>query len=237
MSLDTLKQRVHAVFEDPRTPSFRWFNDLFALVTIVSIVAGAGESVFREGYAHVFFIIEWATVLLFTLEYGLRIWSSHAPRAYIFSFFGLIDLIAIVPTYLGLGTFTFLKAARVLRIMRLARIVGQANLTRVHEKGKEVFGHERFTPFRLGVALLFTFIISVLAFWFCFGDDIGTSDLRGTLQGTLALFLGLLPVPEIISGRAALLLMLGKIAGFGTLGLIAGVIGEAQKRHGSGRGE
>jgi voltage-gated potassium channel len=71
---------------------------------------------------------------LFTLEYALRFHIAKRKISYIFSFFGIIDLLAIIPTYLGLGNFTFLKTARSLRIIRLLRIVRLTKLAKLKKK-------------------------------------------------------------------------------------------------------
>jgi voltage-gated potassium channel len=91
---------------------------------------------FRAVHGDLLNLLEWIFTILFTLEYGLRIYSVGRPRKYIFSFYGLVDLLSILPTYLGLifvGTH-YLAAIRILRVCRVFRVLkfslylGEANL-------------------------------------------------------------------------------------------------------------
>ncbi len=66
-------------------------------------------------------IIEWVTVLIFTVEYLLRLITSERKLSYLFSFYGIIDLIAILPFYLA--TTIDLRAVRIFRLLRLIRIL------------------------------------------------------------------------------------------------------------------
>jgi voltage-gated potassium channel len=88
----------------------------------------------RQRHGLLFKQCEWIFTICFTLEYGLRIVSVRDPRKYIFSFYGLIDLVAIIPTYLSLyfadihSLFVLraLRLLRVFRIFKLARYVKEA---------------------------------------------------------------------------------------------------------------
>ncbi len=85
---------------------------------------------------HSFFnISEWVVTILFTLEYVLRIISIRRPHRYIFSFFGIIDLLSTIPKYLSffvigsqyIAAFRALRLLRVFRILRLVTFVGESN--------------------------------------------------------------------------------------------------------------
>ncbi len=72
--------------------------------------------------------LEWLFTVLFTIEYGLRIYSVRMPRRYMTSFYGLIDLMAILPTYLsillpGFNVFLIARTLRLLRIFRIFKMV------------------------------------------------------------------------------------------------------------------
>lgn len=66
--------------------------------------------------------IDWLIVLAFTVEYGLRLWVAERPWRYIFSIYGLLDLIALLPSWIGVVDVRFLRFFRSLRILRLVRI-------------------------------------------------------------------------------------------------------------------
>jgi voltage-gated potassium channel len=67
-------------------------------------------------------ILDWLIVLAFSLEYGLRLWVAPNPWRYAFSFYGLLDLAAILPSWIGVFDIRFLRFFRSLRILRLVRI-------------------------------------------------------------------------------------------------------------------
>jgi voltage-gated potassium channel len=89
----------------------------------------------RADYGKVLYALEWLFTLLFTLEYGLRLYSIGRPLKYAGSFFGLVDLLSIVPTYISLLipgsqyllTIRILRILRIFRILKLAQYVGEAN--------------------------------------------------------------------------------------------------------------
>ena len=71
------------------------------------------------------YYFEWVVTVIFTLEYGLRLFVSRKPLRYVFSFFGLIDLLSILPTYISLlfPGIHYLMVLRVLRLLRVFRIL------------------------------------------------------------------------------------------------------------------
>jgi len=75
---------------------------------------------------------EWVFTFIFSLEYAARIWSSPNPRRYVLSFFGIVDLLSIIPTYLGLfikGP-QFLLVIRTIRLLRVFRVLKLARYVR-----------------------------------------------------------------------------------------------------------
>jgi voltage-gated potassium channel len=127
--------KIRHILEDEKHPLFAITNDLLALVTIVSIASIALETVPAfSAYHSIFIAIEWGSAGIFTLEYLMRLWIAKRKTSYIFSFFGIIDLIAILPTFLHLGNFTFLKAARGVRIIRFLRMLRLLKLARTPKK-------------------------------------------------------------------------------------------------------
>jgi len=119
-------QLYRIVFETDTKAGKRF--DVFLLWTILRSVLGVIlESVpqisleFKQG----FIFLEWAFTIVFTAEYLLRIYISPRPARYIFSFWGAIDLLSVLPTYLSLfiaGTH-YLLVVRILRLLRVFRIL------------------------------------------------------------------------------------------------------------------
>jgi voltage-gated potassium channel len=99
-------------------------EDILALITLISLVTIAMETVpdARE-FLPLFKTIEYVVVGIFTLEYVVRIMTAKNPFKYIFSFYGVVDLLSILPTLIGVGGLVFLKSLRILRISRLFRML------------------------------------------------------------------------------------------------------------------
>ena len=112
----------------------RWFmplNDFLALLTVISISAIVLETVpSLAKYHDIFLSIEYSATVFFALEYLARLYVAPSKFKYIFSFYGLIDLLSIAPTVMGATNLLFLKSARVLRLLRLLRMMRLAKLAR-----------------------------------------------------------------------------------------------------------
>lgn len=119
------------MLDNPRTRTFFLVNDILAALTLLSVASIVLETVSGfERYTLVFNSIEYITVAAFSFEYIARIYVSRKPLKYMFSFLGVIDLLAIVPTYAGMANLTYLKSARILRILRFLRILRMAKFSR-----------------------------------------------------------------------------------------------------------
>jgi voltage-gated potassium channel len=98
---------------------------ILAILGSVAVVMLDSVASFRAEHGPLLRLIEWGFTVIFTAEYALRLWSVRSPRSYALSFFGLIDLIAVMPTYLSLllPGGQFLAAIRILRVMRVFRVL------------------------------------------------------------------------------------------------------------------
>jgi voltage-gated potassium channel len=126
----TLKQRVYTIVFEADTRAGRLFDELLIAAILVSLLVVVLDSM--EGlsarHSSVFTVLEWAFTLLFTTEYLARLWSAPKPWAYARSFFGVVDLLAILPTYLALF-FPELHALIDVRVLRLIRVFRVFKLT------------------------------------------------------------------------------------------------------------
>lgn len=132
------RQNLHRVIFGVETRAGRGFDLVLLGCILLSILTVMLESVesFRGDHGPELKAIEWTLTLLFTVEYFLRLLSVERPRRYATSFFGIIDLLAIVPTYLsfflaGSQTLVVIRAVRLLRVFRilkLAHFVGEAGV-------------------------------------------------------------------------------------------------------------
>lgn len=121
------KRRLHEVIFEAQTPTGRLF-DIGLLVTIfasvVVVMLDSVHSIAAE-YHQILYLAEWYFTLAFTVEYLLRLYSVQKPWRYAISFFGLVDLLAILPTYIALflpGA-QYLLVIRVLRVLRVFRVL------------------------------------------------------------------------------------------------------------------
>lgn len=134
---DSLKDRIWRIIFLSDTPAAKGFDVVLMWMIGVSVVIVMLESVdtIGEGHRRFFFAVEWVFTILFTIEYAVRIWVVRKKRKYIFSFFGIIDLISIIPTYLTIllsGThylmvLRVLRLLRIFRVLKMARHMGEAN--------------------------------------------------------------------------------------------------------------
>lgn len=128
-----IKKKIHTMFHDPSTRLFVVVNDFLAVLTIASVMALILETVSSFApYHSLLLAVEYIAVFFFTLEYMGRIFVSERRKYYIFGFFGIVDLLAILPTILLLTNLTFLKTARILHIVRFLRMLRLVKL--VHTK-------------------------------------------------------------------------------------------------------
>lgn len=121
------RELCRVIIFEADTPAGKAFDVLLIVSIATSVLAVCLDSVpsLHERFAGIFTVVEWAFTLVFTLEYFLRLWSVRTPLYYARSFFGMVDLAAILPTYLSL-LFTgaeFLVVVRLLRVLRIFRIL------------------------------------------------------------------------------------------------------------------
>ena len=136
MRLD--KDSVRTIIFEAHTPAGKAFDVGLIICILLSVLAVMLDSVsaIHARYATEFYLIEWFFTILFTVEYGLRLWCIQHTAGYARSFFGVIDLVGIIPTYLSLlfpGTqyllvVRVLRVLRVFRVLRMVRYVGEARL-------------------------------------------------------------------------------------------------------------
>lgn len=123
---EATRERVRRIIHDSDTPAGRLFDVLLIFAILISIGLVMLESVgsINERYGTLLGIAEVLITALFTAEYALRMWSAREKGRWAFSFYGIIDLLAILPFYLsliwpGLRALAVLRAVRLLRIFRI----------------------------------------------------------------------------------------------------------------------
>ncbi|MGJ0431106.1 ion transporter [Methylobacter sp.] len=126
-ALSPWRESLNEIIFGSETPLGRAFDIGLSISIVLSVIVIMLDSVeaIQNRYGQAIYIIEWLFTLLFTLEYGLRLVSVRRPWLYFTSFFGLVDLVSILPSYLILlfpGAQSML-AIRILRLLRVFRIL------------------------------------------------------------------------------------------------------------------
>lgn len=138
MNKDHLKKRLYIIIFEADTPAGKLFDVLLFVAILISVALTMLQSVgpIRESHGTMLFALNMMFTVVFTIEYALRLWCSKQTLRYARSFFGVVDLLAVLPSYIGLffqGA-RFLDVVKVLRMLRIFRVlkmtqyVGDADL-------------------------------------------------------------------------------------------------------------
>jgi len=122
------RARLHEIIFESDTAAGRAFDVALLIAIVLSVAAVVLESVadIRRQYGPVLRVVEWTLTVAFTIEYGLRLIAVDRPLRYATSFFGVVDLLSIVPTYLAVAvpetqSFMVIRAIRLLRVFRILK--------------------------------------------------------------------------------------------------------------------
>ena len=131
------RDRWYEIIFEADTPAGKLFDVLLLIAILLSVLVVMCESVeeIRKEYPMLLVRAEWFFTLLFTFEYGVRILCARRPMRYIFSFYGIVDLLAILPTYItamlifeGGPNAQRLAVIRAIRLLRAFRIFKMAHM-------------------------------------------------------------------------------------------------------------
>lgn len=161
---------LQRAFEDHKDPLYHKINDVLSVIILISTGLIIAESVnhMGENYRNFFHIAEWGVVAIFSVEYLIYIYLAKKKWRYLFSILGIVDLLAILPTYLGLfvpmfagaSRFRDLRVLRVLRLFRLFRILKLIRYSHDLRGGKKkVLEGVRFANIEIYFFALFSLII------------------------------------------------------------------------------
>lgn len=132
------RKKIRDIIFESDTPAGKLFDILLLVVILISVFVVILESVpdLQKKYWSVFRLIEWVVTIIFSIEYVLRIWAVRKPWKYIFSFYGVIDFLSVVPTYLaliivGAQSLLVIRAIRLLRVFRILKITRYTDESRL----------------------------------------------------------------------------------------------------------
>lgn len=223
------RDKIHEIIFGAETPAGKLFDIVLLWAILLSVLVVSLESVesLSVRYKLVFNLVEWVLTILFTIEYALRLYAVRSARRYALSFFGIVDLLSIVPAYLQLFFVTShfflivrsLRLLRVFRILKLARYLSAADdLSRALHASRQ-----KIIVFMIGVS-----IIALLAgtlMYMVEGAQAGfTSIPRGVYWAVVTLtkvgYGDIYPITPLGQSLSALLMVLG----YGIIAVPTGIV-------------
>lgn len=139
--LSPIRAHIHEIIFEADTPAGKAFDVVLLVLILLSVIAVMLESVssIQVRYGKILYALEWFFTILFSIEYIFRLGCVLRPSKYALSFFGIVDLMAVVPTYISLfvsGAQTLLvirifRLLRVFRVFKLTRYLGEAAILSV----------------------------------------------------------------------------------------------------------
>ena len=175
------RRRLYTIIFEADSPAGKAFDVALLWAIAFSVLAVLLESVrdIREPYGDILRAAEWLFTILFTVEYGLRLLSAVRAQRYATSFFGVVDLLSILPTFLSLfiaGTHSLLviralRLLRVFRVLKLARYLNEAGML-----AEAIRGSARKILVFLGVVLTIQLIVGA-AMFLIEGEEAGFTSI------------------------------------------------------------
>ena len=228
--VDLFRQKVYIIIYGVNTPAGKAFDIGLLVAILLSVFTIMLETV--EGVDYIYHrelvILEWIFTTVFTLEYALRIFVSKKPLKYIFSFYGLIDLLSILPMFLSVfikGSH-ILSSFRILRLLRLFRVFGLMEFMRESSKLKVAILASRA---KIMVFLYTVLIIAVLIgtlMYYIEGPENGFTNIPKSVFYTIVTLTTVGygdMVPTTPLGQ--FLSMLLMIIGYGIIAVPTGIVG------------
>lgn len=150
-----IRQDLYKIVFEHDTKAGKQFDVALLWLILFSVIVVMLESVPEIGlqFSEEFFIVEWILTIIFTLEYILRLWISPKPLRYTFSFWGIIDLLSILPTYLSLFIvgYHYLLIVRVFRLLRVFRIL---KLARFNAEAQTLMNALKSSSYKISIFLM-----------------------------------------------------------------------------------
>lgn len=161
------KLKLKKIIEDSETQTGRWFDLIIQSIIILSLISFSIETLpnLNDGFRNILKKFEIVSVAIFTIEYLLRLYVADKKLKFIFSFYGIIDFLAILPFYLSLGI--DLRSIRIFRLFRLFRIFKMLRFNRAIKHLSKAFKsikEEMILFFVLSTLLLYLSSVGIYYF-------------------------------------------------------------------------
>jgi voltage-gated potassium channel len=161
--MKNIRDKLYEIIFEADTKEGKIFDVVLLCVILLSVILVMLESVpsIRSSHNHILRILEWAITIIFTIEYLLRIMIVKKAYRYIFSFYGIIDFLSVIPTYVGLlivGSHSLV----VIRILRLLRVFRILKLTRYTSAGRTLMRAMWASREKISVFIFFVLTLVVI---------------------------------------------------------------------------
>lgn len=227
--IDTLRQKIYIIIYGTNTKAGKLFDVLLLFFILLSVAVLMLESVpgIDVKYHKELILLEWVFSSLFTIEYLLRIFSTDKPLKYIFSFYGIIDLLAILPMYLSffITGSNLLSGIRILRLLRLFRVL---KLMQFIDEGTRLKNALKASSNKIIVFLYFVVIISVMVgtiMYIIEGPQHGFESIPRSIYWTIVTLTTVGYgdiVPHTVLGQ--ILSMVVMVIGYGIIAVPTGIV-------------
>lgn len=223
------RARLHEIIFEADTPMGKAFDVGLIWAILLSVLAVALESVpsVHARWGRELLAVDWAFTLLFTVEYVLRLVSVQRPWAYARSFFGIVDLLAVVPTYLSVvlpGAHSLL----VIRTLRLLRVFRVFKLTRYVAEGDTLLRALRASRAKIVVFLwaVLTIVVIIGAMMYLIeGEENGFTSIPAAIYWAVVTLttVGYGDIaPRTVPGRILASLLM--VTGYGIIAIPTGIV-------------
>lgn len=161
--MNKTKQKIYEIIFEADTPAGKYFDISLLIIILISVALVILESVpsILKNNESVLKILEWLITIIFTVEYILRVGIVKKPFKYIFSFYGIIDFLSVIPTYLSfiiIGSHSLV----VIRILRLLRVFRILKLTRYTHAGRSLAKALWASREKISVFIFFVIILVII---------------------------------------------------------------------------
>ncbi len=158
-----LREELYTIIFGTDTPAGKRFDVILLGLILLSTLAVMLESIseLRESYGSWFTIAEYIFTAAFTVEYVLRLWTARKPMGYVLSFYGVVDLLSVLPTYLAL-VITSSQYLMIIRIFRLMRVFRVLKIARFMNEADSLWISLKASRAKIGVFLFAVFNVAVI---------------------------------------------------------------------------
>jgi len=243
-AMKSRRDRLHEIIFESDTRAGQLFDAALLWLILLSVGAVMLESVegVRARYGPALRLAEWAFTIVFTIEYLARIMVLRKPAAYVFSFFGLVDLLSFLPTYLSAGipgvqALAAVRAFRVIRLFRIFKLAGHMRQAKVIATALRL-ARPKVAVFLMGVLSIVTTMGAVI--YLVEGEANGfTSIPRGIYWAIVTVTTvgyGDM-VPRTVAGQviASIAMILGYAIIAVPTGIVTADLAQASRQHSSGQ--